>query len=666
MSKNLLLLILTFVLIHVNLLAQSPCINGLADDLYPCNQMTLLSHMEPSEIGATLHNGFYLNDIWGWSDTTNTREYAIVGLKDGVSFVDITDPINPKYLGKLPEPSSANARIMHGKSTWRDVKVYKDHAFIVSDINGEHGMQVFDLHNLRGLDGSSVQTFRHDYHYTEIGSAHNIVINEETGYAYIVGTTRSGTCRGGLHVVDISSPKQPEYVNCFSEDGYTHDAQCVIYQGPDSRYAGKEVCFNSNENTLTIVNVDDKAAMNVVGRSSYANVNYAHQGWLTEDHRFFLLNDELDEQNGGIKNPRTLIWNVEDLENPTLIGEYYNTESGIDHNLYTHEGLVYESNYLTGLRILDAANVSEGKLRERAFFDTYPTANSIHFGGNWSNYPYFSSGTIIASDMNNGLFLLRLDLVEDPIKSHPQTQSTCSGGLMELYVSVDEPENNAFQWQVLDGTRYRDLVNDHRYAGVNDTLLIAEADQENSTLLFRCKITDEDNNVHYSYLAGFEGIVPVVDFTYELSDSPGTVVFTNQSTDATSYLWEFSDGSSSTDENPTMTFGIETDISVKLSAFAPCGVDRTSKTISFNLLDVHQSHQLTIYPNPTSDRINLNYEQNSTFTLRDISGKVVMEEDLNPGLTTLDLSGFYSGIYLVSVFDHELHKVVHSGQLIIQ
>ena len=153
----------------------------------------LLSFMPLSEIGG--EGGAQGADIWGWTDPTNGREYALMALSTGTSFVDITNPADPVYLGHLPTHSVS--------SSWRDVKVYKNHAFIVSEA-ASHGMQVFDLKQLGKVTGPPV-IFSSTAHYAEQGlsNSHNIAINEETGFAYIVGTN---TCAGGLHMVKIKKP----------------------------------------------------------------------------------------------------------------------------------------------------------------------------------------------------------------------------------------------------------------------------------------------------------------------------------------------------------------------------------------------------------------------------------------------------------------------------
>ena len=169
-------------------------------------------------------------------------------------------------------------------SLWRDIKVYGNYAFIVSEAGG-HGMQVFDLTKLRNVNNPPVN-FSADAIYTGFGNAHNIVINEETARAYGVGTN---TASGGLHIVDISNPLNPTILGTFSQDGYTHDAQVVTYIGPDAQYQGKEIAFACNENTITIVDVDDPTDATLISTEGYSGSAYTHQGWLTEDHKYFVV-----------------------------------------------------------------------------------------------------------------------------------------------------------------------------------------------------------------------------------------------------------------------------------------------------------------------------------------------------------------------------------------
>jgi len=300
-------------------------------------------------------------------------------------------------------------------SSWRDIKVLGNYAYIVSEAMN-HGMQIFDLTLLRKLNGIPLSAqlnsttikvpprLQETGWYGEFGSAHNIVINEESGFAYVVG---SKTCRSGLHIIDLktANPLRPTFSGCYSEDGYVHDAQCVIYSGPDSRYTGKEICFCYDEDTLTIVDVHDKRNLQTIARKSYNDVQYTHQGWLLKGQGYLLLNDELDELQGIEKATRTLLWDVKDLRNPIFTLAYFASEKVIDHNLYTLGDKAYLSNYCGGLRILDVSN--ERSIHEVAFFDVSPDCATTKFLGSWSSYPYFKSGTIVVNSIDRGLFIVK-------------------------------------------------------------------------------------------------------------------------------------------------------------------------------------------------------------------------------------------------------------------
>jgi choice-of-anchor B domain-containing protein len=287
--------------------------------------------------------------------------------------------------------------------------VYKNHAYIVADGAGQHGVQVFDLTQLRDFNGTP-KTFEMTNYYDQIASAHNIVINEDTGFAYSVGSSSGGeTCGGGLHMIDIREPANPKFAGCFTDGktgrrgtGYSHDAQCVVYHGPDADYQGHEICLGSNETALSIADVTDKENPVSVSIAEYPKTAYTHQGWLTEDHRYFYMNDEGDEPRGLVEGTRTLIWDLADLDEPILVGEHIATTTETDHNLYVKGNLMYQSNYGAGFRVLDISNPEEPV--EVAFFDTSPIGGG---GSSWSNYPYFKSGTIVVTGGSNGLFVLR-------------------------------------------------------------------------------------------------------------------------------------------------------------------------------------------------------------------------------------------------------------------
>ena len=385
-----------------------PAITGLDEEIpcvesdaagYECNNVNIISFLPIKDLAGG--RGARVNDLWGWTDPETEREIAIVGRSDGTAFVDLTDPHSPILLGNLPKTPGSRSAI------WRDMKVYADHAYIVADGAGEHGVQVFDLRRLRDVSGEPV-TFEPDFHYDGIASAHNIVINPETPFAYVVGASGGGeTCGGGLHMLDLREPASPVFAGCFADTntgrrgtGYSHDAQCVVYHGPDEEYRGREICLGSNENALSIADVTDKDNPVAISFETYPDAVYAHQGWLTDDHRFFYMNDEGDEPQGRVEGTRTLIWDLEDLDEPILAAQYIAETPDTDHNLYILGNLMYQSNYGAGLRILDITEPTNPV--EIAFFD-----NSPYGGASWSNYPYFKSGIVVMTSTGDGLFIVR-------------------------------------------------------------------------------------------------------------------------------------------------------------------------------------------------------------------------------------------------------------------
>jgi len=365
------------------------CAGGFAGS-FPCRNVDLGYWFSIDDIGGGVGS-----DIWGWRHGGSGREFAIMGRSTGTAFVEVTDPMAPVYLGDLPPTG--------GDSVWHDIKVYADHAFIVSEA-GDHGMQVFDLTGLLGI-GAPPVTLAVTAHFPDFGNAHNIAINEATGFAYAVGTNE---CDGGLYMIDISTPAAPVLAGCFDADGYTHDVQCVTYAGPDAAHVGSEICFAANEDSLTIVDVTVKGAPVQLSRTEYAGRGYTHQGWLTDDHVWFLLDDESDELSNK-HNARTYIVDVTDLDAPLFGSTYTGGLPVIDHNQYVVGSVMYQAQYTAGLRLVDLTDVALGSLCELGYLDTLPSSNERKFNGAWSVYPFFPSGTVVVG-ANEGLAVTIPDL----------------------------------------------------------------------------------------------------------------------------------------------------------------------------------------------------------------------------------------------------------------
>jgi choice-of-anchor B domain-containing protein len=378
--------------------AEAKCEDGMAGG-FECTDVNLASFLSIESLGGGPSER--VSDIWGWTDPITKREYALVGRTGALVFVDISDPASPKVVGDLPaNPSGA-----------RDIKVYSNHAYMTGDGAGDHGLVVFDLTRLRGATAG--QSFTADTIYHGIASAHNLIIDTVGALAIPVAASSGGeTCGGGLHMVDISTPKAPRFAGCYTDSeglvapGRTHDAQCVTYDGPDADYQGRGICFAANETALRIVDVTDRANPTPISRAGFPGQAYIHQGWLTEDKHYYYLNDELDELVGTANRTRTVIFDVEDLDDPVMVGEFFGDDASTDHNMYVKGNRLYQANYQSGLRIWDVSDPVNPV--QVGHFDTTPyQGNAAGFYGAWTAFPFFESGTVIVSSMQEGLFMLK-------------------------------------------------------------------------------------------------------------------------------------------------------------------------------------------------------------------------------------------------------------------
>lgn len=645
--------------------SQTPCSGGEAGG-FPCENVDLLAHVSPTDLLAEPHEGLWLNDIWGWTDPETGKEYALVGMVNGTSFVDVSNPAVPVVLGILPEHHAAVtegarrntvASPLHdgAKSIWRDIKVYNNYAFIVSEDEG-HGVQVFDLKQLRN-PGNIPVIFKETANYQGISNAHNIVINTEAGFAYAVGATfaDAGVCNGGgLHMIDIRDPENPVFAGCYDADGYTHDAQCVTYSGPDEEHVGKEICFSANVDAVTLVDVSDKSNTLMISTSTYQGVAYVHQGWLTEDHRYFISNDEVDEINFK-HNTRSYIWDMLDLDNPVLLGTYTGPFRSIDHNLYITGGLVFESNYTSGLRVLSTTGIENGELKEVGYFDTYPANNAREFFGNWSNYPFFESGTIVVSDITNGLFVLRLAL--DYLLEQPQNFVACLNEKASFSVGVLNGSPD-FQWQVDMGNGFTDLQENEIYTQTREReLKISGVTQEMKDYKFRALVTEEDGTEHISE----EAILSVTNENpqalFEYKIEKGGIVLYNFSENASSYLWDFGEGGTANTANPSYSFEEGLSYEVTLTAINGCGTDTHTETVNFvTAIDEKElAKEFKVYPNPAKGLLMVEIRDPSfelkSMKLFNADGRELVSKRFNnaPANFKLDMSIYSKGVYILQL-----------------
>ena len=377
-------------------------ISTMKSDDFQSKNIKLFSRVPLDQLSGDEAKG---SDVWGWRDRKMKRDYALVALTTGTTFVDITRARRPKVVGMMPTET--------GVSFWRDVKTSRNFAYVVSDRNGSHGLQIFDLKRLRRFPRN--QIFSPDRTYRKIKNAHNIAVHD--GYAYVVGALKQDNlnsrtlANGGLYILDIRNPLKPVPVGVYRKDGYIHDTQVVTYKGPDKKWLGSTIAFNSSVDSFSIVSLERHDRPSRISSSNYNGAGFVHQGWLSEDHRFFFSNDSKDELNAsGETMPRTHIWDVQKLRKPRYLGFHEGKEVSIDHNLYIKDDLVYQANYTSGLRVLRIKRQGDKEqslieLVEVAYIDTYPQKKNVEIqSGAWSVYPYFADKFIV-NDTDNGLFV---------------------------------------------------------------------------------------------------------------------------------------------------------------------------------------------------------------------------------------------------------------------
>lgn len=392
-----------------------------------CHNIDLVAHMPLAQFNLRPSGA---NDIWGFVDLNNQREYALMGLRNGVSVVDVTDPVNPTEVGS----------VSGALNVWRDVKVYqffddgrqeyRAYAYVTTEANA--GLQILDLNDLPNTV-SLVTTFRDDF-----SSAHNVYlanVDYATGvalegfqpYLYISGSNRNG---GVFLTYSLENPVAPARVAEGRRTGsendnsaYIHDATSLVIDDARTEDCAPghnpcELLIDFNEKSIDIWDTTDKSNVVKISGTSYDQVGYVHSGWWSEDKQTIFVQDESDERDFGL-NTTLRALDIRDLKNPTIRGVFSGTTRAIDHNGFTKGNYYYMSNYARGLTVIDVSDPAN--MREVGFFDTFavPSQNDARFNGAWGTYPYLPSGTILVSDTEYGLWLLRLNENDGPIGTAP-------------------------------------------------------------------------------------------------------------------------------------------------------------------------------------------------------------------------------------------------------
>ncbi|WP_172449292.1 choice-of-anchor B family protein [Bowmanella denitrificans] len=386
--------------------AQS-CVDGRAGN-YACNNVDLVGHLPLTALG----NPSSANDIWGHVDLNSGIEYALIGLANGVAVVSLADASAPVLVGRIS-----------GQSTiWRDIKVYqyfdssagvwRAYAYATAD-GASEGLSIIDLNQLPAqvslVKRQMLHGAAHNLYISQLDYSLNIALGGHTPLLHISGASNRF---GALHGFSLANPTDLtlDYASpSASRSDYSHDAASLTIddERADSQCqadpSGCLVMLDFNENEFRLWQYTDKV-VSQLSQASYANAEYVHSGWWSEDKRYMLVHDELDERRLGL-NTTLRVFDISDLSNPRLAATWTGPTRATDHNGFVRGNRYYMSNYERGLTILDISDANSPK--EVGFFDTFPASDQTSFNGAWGVYPFLPSGLILVSDVNSGLYILR-------------------------------------------------------------------------------------------------------------------------------------------------------------------------------------------------------------------------------------------------------------------
>jgi choice-of-anchor B domain-containing protein len=385
------------------------CVQGFAAG-FPCKNIDLLAHVS---LGLFSSNPATMSNLWGFVDLDDNREYAVVGLSNATAIVEVTDPQNPREVGSVPGNGSL----------WREVKVYqffdaaagrhRAYAYITTEAPGS-GLQVIELSGLPNTVSlaNTIADFAtsHTIYVSNVDYATNAPLPGRQAFIYIAGSNLN---QGAYRIFNLANPVTPQLVTAAPVGtGYMHDSTSLYITDNrttqcDQGHNPCEVLVDFNVNSVDLWDVTNKGAPVLLSATSYPNVRFTHSGWPTEDQRFIVVHDELDELRIPGFNTHIYTLEIDNLRAPTAVTSYIGPGTTTDHNGYAKGNRYYMSHYRRGLVVFDLTDPRA--LVEVGNLDTFlvPAGNVAETQGAWGVYPFLPSGNLLVSDIDNGLFILR-------------------------------------------------------------------------------------------------------------------------------------------------------------------------------------------------------------------------------------------------------------------
>jgi choice-of-anchor B domain-containing protein len=384
------------------------CLQGFAAQ-FPCRNIDFQGQIALGQFSSTPTSAA---NLWGFVDLNDNREYGVIGLRNGTAIVDVSDPAHPREVATIPGNTS----------TWREVKIYqvrdtaanryRTYAYICTEAPNS-GIQVLDLSGLPNtvtlattLTDTSSQ---HTLYVSNIDYGTNMALPGAEPFLFAAG---SNVNSGAWRVYSLANPAQPQLITAApAGTQYMHDSTSLyITDGRttqcDQGHSPCQVLVDFNENSVDLWDVTNKTQAVRLSSTTYATAEYTHSGWPSADQRSLFFHDELEEIRRGLKT-EIYTMNLDNLRAPSIVTSYQGAGTSTDHNGYTKGSRYFVSHYRRGLVIFDVSNPAQ--LREIGAFDTFlaPAADVAGTDGAWGVYPFLPSGTVLISDISNGLFALK-------------------------------------------------------------------------------------------------------------------------------------------------------------------------------------------------------------------------------------------------------------------
>lgn len=401
----------------------------LFSQTYPALNIKLLAHLDP-ETDATGEDGRKYSSCWGWYQATKNKEYAIIGSSAKTYFIDVTSPANPVIVDSV-------LAVRQG-CTWREIKTYQNYCYIVSDDSKPNTFQIVDMQYLP----DSVHVVHNDSSY--FSRSHTIFVDNDNLYCGAV-TSKDGIS-DNMRVYNLSNPEVPVLMRVLNQDfpsvNFVHD----MYVRNDTVYAS---CgyqgflvfkYNGTSNPFTSLAL----------YTNYVQTGYNHSSWQTDNRKTMVFTDEVP------KGLCAKVIDVQDLNNITLVDTIRSHLGATAHNPYiVGNSWCWLASYQDGLYLYDISTPSDTRIY--GYFDSHPqhgindNFSTNAYRGNWGAYPYLPSKIIIATDMQNGVFILEGDeYYKTGIKKMPETDFMCypNPAINELNVMISNHANQTLNYSI--------------------------------------------------------------------------------------------------------------------------------------------------------------------------------------------------------------------------